>query len=284
MHQRGRKQDRPLYATAAALEIASVMIAFSRLGLVVLAAILLYFMFTARNRELLSQTVFTTVMGGLMAAAALVLGEAEYARTGVVVVALLSGFCWLILRAAGTGRGGVLFPRAVQVSLVVAGVASAVLVAISDRAQLILRTRFIEGFAWSKMLPHREATWSAAWQAFKDKPVKGWGLGQFYEIYTKYETAQPTRFAHNLVLQMAVDTGIIGAVLVTVFLVYVATLALLRLVTRTNLMTRALAIAVAVFIFYNMFDWEWHLPAITAWFMVAVACIETRSLLEEAKE
>lgn len=284
MHQQGRKQDRPLYATAAALEIASVMITFSRLGLVVLAAVLLYFMFTARKQELLSQTVFTAVMGGLMAAAALVLGEAEYARSGVAVVALISGFCWLILRAAGTGRGGVLFQKMVLVTLAGAAVASAVLVAISDRAHEILRTRFIEGFAWSKMLPHREATWSAAWQAFKDKPVKGWGLGKFYEIYAKYETTTFTRFAHNLVLQMAVDTGIIGAVLVTIFLVYVAALALLCLATRTNLMTRALAIAVAVFIFYNMFDWEWYLPAITAWFMVAVACIEMRSLLEEAKE
>lgn len=284
IHQMGRQKDRALYGVAASLEIAAIFLAFSRMGLVVLAAVIVYFMVTAGKRQLLSQMAFITGAGLLMAAAALVLGEAEYARVGIAAVALLCGVCWLILRAAGTERGGQLIKKAMLAALAVAGASAVVLVIISERAQVILRTRFIEGFAWSKLIPHRSATWEAAWNAFKDKPVKGWGLGEFYEIFATYETAQPTRFAHNLVLQMAVDTGIVGGVMIIALFVYIAALTLLRLVTRTNLMTRALAIAAAVFIFYNMFDWEWYLPAITAWFMVAVACIENRSLLKNILE
>lgn len=293
MHQSGREKDRPLYATAAAIEIASIVVAFSRSGLAALVAILIYFLATSYRRQLLSVTVFTMAAGFLMAATALVMGEADTwptslfnflaargwqnLRVGSLAIPLIAAqaaLTWIVLRQAGTERGGRIFRKAIRGAVGAAAVLAVLLVAVSSRAQEVLETRFIKGFAWSKIFPHRTATWDAAWRAFKDKPVKGWGMGEFYEIFARYETAKPTRFAHNLVLEMAVDTGIIGAVLITAFLIFVAAVALLRLVTRTSLMTRALAIAAMVFIFYNMFDWEWYIPAITAWFMVAVTYIE----------
>lgn len=272
LYLKSNRKEKPLFASAAALEIAAVALAFSRLGLVLLTAELIYFLVAARRRGVLMETMLVLVTGFLMAITALVLGEAEHGKTGVAIDAVLAGLLFLGQSYAGTPGSRPLISRG-ALPVVVLGAAAA-LIALSGRAQLIITRRFGEGFSFGRLLPHRQETWAAAYQAFRDRPVKGWGLGAMPEIFSRYQIAQFTKFAHNVVLQMAVDTGIIGAALFSLFLGYAAVLSLRRLLWKPDQAARALAIATLAFIVYNMFDWEWFIPAITTWFMVLLACLE----------
>lgn len=283
LHQESSRKEKPLFATVAVFEIAAVILAFSRLGLVLLMAVLVYFLLTARRRSLFMESALITITGFLMAAAALALGEAGYGKTGLVAVAGLAMLSYLGQSRAGPlkGRSALkshfLFPRASIPVAAAGGGAIATLIALSGRSQLIIKERFGEGFSYSRLFPHRQKTWAAAYQAFSDRPLKGWGLGAFPEIFSRYQPVQFTKFAHNAVLQMAVDTGIFGAILFSLFLAYAVLLSLWRLLGKSDLMPRALAIGALAFIAYNMFDWEWYVPAITAWFMVILACLETET-------
>ncbi|MHB1389755.1 MAG: O-antigen ligase family protein [Thermoleophilia bacterium] len=268
------QRERPLYAMAATLQFAAVSLAFSRLGLVALVAEMIYFLFIAGRRGLFPQTLLIPAIGLLVAMTALVLGEAQQAGMGVMAVAVLIVLAWSgQAYVAGDSRRS--FPKRTGVAVALVTVLGAAgLIAASSRARQLLADRFGEGFSADRLLPHRQETWTAAWRAWRDRPVRGWGLDAFAGIFSRYQTAHYTRFAHNLVLQLAVDTGVIGAALIALFLGYVAVLCAWRLLGRGDLMRRALAIGALAFIAYNMFDWEWYVPALTAWFMVAVACLE----------
>ena len=61
----------------------------------------------------------------------------------------------------------------------------------------------------------------------------------------------------------------------TALLVYVAALSAWRLVARADALARAFAISSIVFLAYNMFDWEWYVPALAGWFVVGVVCLES---------
>ena len=273
--QDGAKDERPLFATAAAMQMAAVALSFSRLGLVLLAAMAVYFLAVARRRGLVPEIVLTVLTGLIMAAAALVLGEAEYGKTGVAAVSALAVLSYLGQVYTAGGRS--VFKKVFLAAAILGGIAMALPVAISGRAQLIIRSRFGEGLAFDTLLPHRQLAWDSAFQALQDKPIRGWGLGSFYVIFFRYQEAQFTKFAHNLVLQVAADTGLIGAALLILFLGYVTVLSFWRLLGRFNLTGRAVAISVLVFIIYNIFDWEWYIPALTAWFLVIIACLEAEN-------
>jgi O-antigen ligase len=63
--------------------------------------------------------------------------------------------------------------------------------------------------------------WHNAWTLFLQKPFFGWGLGTFGEAYqtTGLPLGTGALFAHNLFLQLLVETGSVGLVLFTVALV-----------------------------------------------------------------
>lgn len=193
-------------------------------------------------------------------------------RFGILALAVLL----LFLLAAGW-RDGAFITTLLALAPGVA-VAAAGLVA-GGRAASVVSQRFVEGFSFSRIFPHRLDTFAGAADAFRTRPLAGSGLGTFAEVYQQFANASYTKFAHNLVLQMAVDTGVIGAALMALFLIYVLALCLWRLAKSREgvaLSTpRALALSLLPFIAYNMFDWEWYVPALTAWFVVLAACMES---------
>jgi len=157
----------------------------------------------------------------------------------------------------------------------------------NERMRVVLDTRFRDGMNLSRLLPHRLDTWQCTADAFRSSPVKGSGLGSFPTVFTQHAIAVYTKYAHNLILQAAVDTGVIGASLLVVFLGYVVLRSAWLILPFNNKqdaavlpLTRAFAVASLVFIAYNMFDWEWYVPALTAWFMLGVACTETNGASE----
>jgi len=62
--------------------------------------------------------------------------------------------------------------------------------------------------------------WKAAWQLFLQHPLIGWGLGTFGEAYQSAGLPLGTGalFAHNLFLQLLVETGVLGTVLFVIAL------------------------------------------------------------------
>jgi hypothetical protein len=274
LHQKIRPGERPLYATVASIQIAVTILALSRSGLVLLVLLLAYFLATAWRRRLLVETVMISLFGLLIGASCLVAGEAEQKEVGLVLAALLVAASFFAQRTAGNDRLRKTFGLFFKIFLIVSGIVSVVLVAISDRAQVILRARFVEGFHIEKLLPARVDTWEAGINAFRQKPAQGWGLGMYAELYGLFLPSRFSRYVHNTAIQMAADTGIIGGLPFALFLLYAAAVACWRILRSSDLLIKALGIGILIFVFWNMFDFEWYLPAIAAWFMVAVAFVE----------
>jgi O-antigen ligase len=96
----------------------------------------------------------------------------------------------------------------------------------------------------------------------------------YAELYGLFLPSRFSRYVHNTAIQMAADTGIVGGLPFALFLLYAAGVACWRILRSSDLLIKALGIGILIFIFWNMFDFEWYLPAIAAWFMVAVAFVE----------
>ena len=80
----------------------------------------------------------------------------------------------------------------------------------------------IERFAQAGLSSHeRVIVWSASLRAFMDFPIFGTGLGTFCHIFPMYkpDTVETFyRYAHNDYIQTLVELGIVGALLVPLFL------------------------------------------------------------------
>jgi hypothetical protein len=315
LHRKAGSNERPVYATAMTLQAAVVMLSFSRFGIVALLLMALYLCFTGW-REKMALRVFLSFAGALAVAVTSVAAqEYQHKFVGLAVVALILAGFFILQRVAGLAAMSAAGPSATRTDglhtgaeqvyagksvpglddsavtgALVAGavavvLAAVVLIARMDRLKVIVTARFEEGLTLRRLLPHRLDTWTGAMEAFRAKPVAGSGLGSFYHVYQQYALAAYTKYAHNLLLQTAVETGWVGAALLAAFLIYVVALICLRLIAKSDAVIRAYAISAGVFIAFNIFDWEWYVPALTAWFMLSVACIEgcTRTGDEEKK-
>ena len=74
-------------------------------------------------------------------------------------------------------------------------------------------------------LTTRQEIWQTSWLLVKERPVTGWGLGNFqasYRSHTKYITLTPLEWfvvkAHNLYLNLWIEVGLLG-LLVFIYLI-----------------------------------------------------------------
>lgn len=267
----GDSRSRPVFATAAALQAAAVILSLSRSGVVLLAAMTAAALVLSRRRGLLSPVAMASAFALLTAAVALAAAFQDWAVAGAIAVVALLGIGHAAQAYWQRPAAGSIWPAAV---LLAAALGTVAVLVLSDAAWQSLAGRFGGEMKFDSLLPHRLDTAAAGIEAFRERPWRGWGLGSFDEAYWQYSDASFTRYAHNLPLQAAVETGIAGALAMTAFLVYVAGLALRRLLGTSPPLARAMGAAALVFIAYNLFDWEWYLPALTGWFMVMVGCME----------
>lgn len=72
----------------------------------------------------------------------------------------------------------------------------------------------------------RLMAWKIAWQGFKEKPLLGWGYGNYDLVFNKYYNTNFLKYSfqetvwdkpHNSFLEMLVSSGIFGFVYITVF-------------------------------------------------------------------
>jgi O-antigen ligase len=133
--------------------------------------------------------------------------------------------------------------------LLSAAAASAVILAF-NRGSLILS------------LNDRLLWWRSALAMFFDNPFTGVGWGNFSDLYLAYRPAQGlnSSYAHNIFLQTAAETGLIGALglaaLLFNFFTYKGTEA------REDGVRPPLALAAGAFTLYNFFDYSFFIPAL----------------------
>jgi len=274
MQRRARREDRSLLAAAVSLQAAAVLISYARFGMVALAALSLYLVLSGWRGGFMFSTLFSLAASLPIAVAATMTSESKQPFAGLAIALAILGIAWLVDYYLDKPRFRRIFQAVALVSAGVGFMVAAALATRNERMRVILSTRFSDGFKLDRLLPHRLDTWEGAMDAFRVQPVKGHGYGSFSQVFTQYTIAVYTKYAHNLFLQMAVDTGLIGVSLLGLFIGYILVMSALRIITRSHPLVRAMAVACVIFVVYNMFDWEWYVPALTAWFMVGAACLE----------
>jgi O-antigen ligase len=103
--------------------------------------------------------------------------------------------------------------------------------------------------------------WEAALDTWLDRPVVGAGAGAYYEASVSHQGAKPSRFAHNLPLELAAELGVLGLLLG--ISLYATAADLFRRADRAPELW-LLGPAVGAFLVANLFDWPWHLAGLGA--------------------
>jgi O-antigen ligase len=83
--------------------------------------------------------------------------------------------------------------------------------------------QFTARFIGISLDTERVGIWEGALAAWKDAPILGWGVGSWSTVYPRYSWINPAAplnvsDAHNIFLQILVETGIIGIVIFVIFL------------------------------------------------------------------
>lgn len=122
---------------------------------------------------------------------------------------------------------------------------------------------------------NRHNVWESAWRAFEAHPIGGVGPGTF-EFWWSREGINPefVRDAHNIYLEALAETGVIGFVLLVVFLfglLYSAIRVRARLPALHHGAHAGLIAVFVVFLFQAGVDWMWESTAITVFALTAVA-------------
>jgi O-antigen ligase len=122
----------------------------------------------------------------------------------------------------------------------------------------------------------RSDMWGRTWQILADHPVTGTGLGTFARAYARYDREGEwlgTRWAHNDFLQLASETGFVGAALSIWLVAAVGRRVLLPALrpvapARTRWTTAGLAAAVFAMLVHSTVDFSLQIPAVATLFGV----------------
>lgn len=80
-------------------------------------------------------------------------------------------------------------------------------------------SRLVSPEVWLTENTPRLLTWQIAWEGFKERPILGWGTGQFRTVFDRYYKSELLKYslyetvsdkAHNLFLEQLATTGVIG--------------------------------------------------------------------------
>jgi hypothetical protein len=112
---------------------------------------------------------------------------------------------------------------------------------------------------------NRYFIWRSAWDAFKDKPVKGLGAGTYEFWWDQQGGAEFIRDAHNLYIEELGEQGIFGGVLIVLMLgaiLWGGLRARSRLSGDDVGLNAGLLAAFGVFLFAAGVDWIWESTAV----------------------
>jgi O-antigen ligase len=140
-------------------------------------------------------------------------------------------------------------------------------------------TRFAETAVSDNITTDRTHIWSVTWNAIKENPVFGAGIGAFNAAYAKHDTyngMERVEQAHNDYLQVLADAGIIGLIIGLFFLFQLFKTARASIQSH-NLFRRGVAVGAAAGCFailvHSIFDFVLHTTAISLMFLLLLALV-----------
>lgn len=210
--------------------------------------------------------------GLLLPLAALLIGAIGIATSGsrggalAAAVAGLATFSLALTKRRSRG------PAIVGIALIVlsAGSALAFSSTLRDRLTSIRDGDIAAGDRWTLLLNQAQI-----WKSF---PIVGTGLGTFEWVFPRYDTTRPINIAshaENEYAQILTETGILGFVLMMMFLVGVwrAYIRALRYGGRRSLLGLGLGFGLMAICIQSALDFGQHLPANAVMFAITAACV-----------
>lgn len=224
------------------------------------------------NRGVARILITCSVIGGLASAAVLGL-SGPGAPSFVVALLVAGGFAFgAVLVRQGEGRTTKPGAGQARRALLVLGlliVSATVLVVANDgtsRKGVQNNLGFTHG---------RAATWVDSVPTFFREPLMGHGHGT-YLTATAMDLEAPSRYAHNLLVESAVELGLIGLVAAFVVITDAFRLAWQR---RTSFGDFPLVPYFLLFTGLLLTDWVWHMSALSAiWALAAGALLSSRQM------
>jgi O-Antigen ligase len=123
----------------------------------------------------------------------------------------------------------------------------------------------------------RSELYRVALNGFSARPVQGEGAGSFqYRWIREREQREFVRDAHSLYLETLDELGVVGALLLTLFLgsvVLAAARSRMRPVAMGRSEVAAVCAAISVWLVHAGFDWDWEMPALTLIFLILAASL-----------
>jgi O-antigen ligase len=122
---------------------------------------------------------------------------------------------------------------------------------------------------------NRDALWSVGLDAFAEHPVTGVGTSSFaVEWLRERDEVDRALDAHSLYVETLAELGVVGALLLALFLgaVAVGGVRAARAAPDDPVVAAAAAAAVAFFV-HAGFDWDWESPALAITALVLVAAL-----------
>lgn len=285
---------------AAALPVlgTALLLTFSRGAIAAGAGGLVVAVLAARGRGLLSAVLVAVPSVGIALLAAY---DAQALATGLVdAQAIAQGRDLAFVVAACTlgalvARGALLaldarlaavavspIPRWAGVGAVLALVAAAVVMALALDAPAALERqyeRFIRPPAASEETRDRLAEvsangriemWEANLRGFEAEPLHGTGAGTYALLWDRFRPyAAQVEDGHSLYLETLGELGIVGLVLVVIPVLLILGAFAWRARGADRGAGAALLGAGAAWAVHAGIDWDWEMPAVTAWFFAA---------------
>jgi O-antigen ligase len=211
-----------------------------------------------------------TVLGGRVTATAPGAGWSGAAEIAGLAAAL--GVAWLIAQRASRPRIAPLLTAAVCVVAVAFGTLvwgnhkdarlTSTGAALHDGSRTTPPSDFLHG---------RGHEWEAALRTWADHPLLGAGASAYYTASLAHQGRQPTRYAHDLPLELAAELGVPGFLLSVAIYVSVAGITA-RAINTPGLWL--LAPAALAFLASNLVDWTWHLAGLAALWASAAGALQ----------
>lgn len=235
----------------------------SRGGLLAAAAGLLCLVVLARRRETLLAAVAAVGLGGLAA-----LSEPGGSATMLAAVIVLSAAAPFAARWCAARSGALRLPDS-------AGVLAGMAVAVGLGLALIFGSTETSGTldpGASRLVTlrsNRYEYWRVAVRAFRAQPVRGVGAGGWAVRWRRERPFdEAAHDAHSLPLQTLAELGLVGFVLLGVFVTGVA---------RAARAGPGLAAVCATWGVHVLLDWDWQMPAATLPAMISAGVLVARA-------
>jgi O-Antigen ligase len=297
------RRETPIVARAALFAAAGVLaelalVCQSRASLIsVPAAVLLYLLLLPGRLRALLVLVPTTIVVAVSARPLLDVYSAVvddvgvhdavvHARDVLLVGAAILGVYGLVVaivdsRIEVPSRVSFAISRVVAIVAVIAFTVTAAVLALksdysSDRAAAAW-DRFKENkYVSESGTPHfasgvgsgRYDLWRVALDEFKEKPITGVGVDNYAVDYLRHRHIQgDPLYPHSIALRVPAQTGIVGTVLIVVFLGAAVTAAALRMLRGPAFARGVAGAAFMVFVYWfvhGLVDWFWEIPALGA--------------------